>query len=131
MSIRDYASRLLRLLKRFAEDTDPQEVLQKVLRERVIQVLPKEAKAFVRNREPQTVSAACSLAEQYFANDEKDLTSWDSRSSDDSQPYRKQGQWMEVANCILACFGRKLAILLRIIVDFQCWLKVAKQNYSA
>ena len=90
MSIRDYASRLLRLLKRFAEDTDPQEVLQKVLRERVIQVLPKEAKAFVRNREPQTVSAACSLAEQYFANDEKDLTSWDSRSSDDSQPYRKQ-----------------------------------------
>ena len=90
MSIRDYASRLLRLLKRFAEDTDPQEVLQKVLRERVIQVLPKEAKAFVRNREPQTVSAACSLAEQYFANDEKDLTSWDSRSSDYSQPYRKQ-----------------------------------------
>ena len=42
-----------------------------------------------------------------------------------------QGQWMEVANCILACFGRKLAILLRIIVDFQCWLKVAMQNYSA
>ena len=89
-SIRDYASKLLRLLKRFAEDPDPQQVLQKVLRERVIQILPKEAKAFVRNREPQTVSVACSLAEQYFSNDERDLTSWDSRTSDDSQYYKKQ-----------------------------------------
>ena len=41
------------------------------------------------------------------------------------------GQWMEVANCILACFGGELAILLRIFVDFQCWLKVAVHNYSA
>ena len=92
MSIRDYSSKLLCLLKRFAEDLDPQQVLQKVLRERVIQILPKEAKAFVRNRDPETVSAACSLAEQYFSNDEKDLTNWDSRHSDDSQHHRKQNR---------------------------------------
>lgn len=44
------------MLKRFAEDpdietSDTQKLLQSVLKEQVIQILPKEAKAFVRNRQ--------------------------------------------------------------------------------
>ena len=76
MSIRDYGHKLYRLLKRFAGDPDPEVVLQKVLRERIIQILPKDARAFVRNRDPETVAKACCLAEQYFSNEESDLTAW-------------------------------------------------------
>lgn len=86
MSIRDYGHKLYRLLKRFAGDPDPEVVLQKVLRERIIQILPKDARAFVRNRDPETVAKACCLAEQYFSNEESDLTAWDSRSNDENRP---------------------------------------------
>ena len=81
MSIRDYGNKLYRLLKRFAGDPDP---LQKVLREWIIQTLPKDARAFVRNRDPETctVNKACCIAEQYFSNEELDLTAWDSKSND-------------------------------------------------
>ena len=67
MSIRDYGNKLYRLLKQFAGDPDPEVVLQRVLRERIIQTLPKDARAFVRNQEPETMSKACCLAEQYFS----------------------------------------------------------------
>ena len=48
-------------------------------------MMPKDTRAFVCNRDLETVSKACCLAEQYFSNEELDLTAWDSKSNDENR----------------------------------------------
>ena len=57
MSVRKYSQKLYRLLKHFACNPNPDKVLQKILKERLIHALPREARTFVRNKEPPRVSA--------------------------------------------------------------------------
>jgi len=74
MLVREYSHKLYRLLKLFASDPKPEKVLQKILKERLIHALPREARTFVRNKDPPTVSATCQVAEQYYTNKDQDLT---------------------------------------------------------
>ena len=72
MSFRTYICRLTKLVRRFANDPDPAKVIDAFVRERFLQVLPKDAQQFVRGKEPKTAYEAGDLATLHFSSDDRD-----------------------------------------------------------
>ena len=88
-SIREYSQRLHRLLCRFVDGVNAEEVRQQVLKERLLQELPKDARTFIRHKDPASVMDVCLRAEQFYADNDRDLTAWDSKKTDVSDPKPK------------------------------------------
>lgn len=63
MSMRDYSQKLLRALKRFAIGDNRDDILNSILKERLIQELPKETRTYVRDKQPETPLQVCLEAE--------------------------------------------------------------------
>lgn len=58
--------------------------LDSVSKERLIQEMPKDARQFIRERKPKDLLQAAALAKEFFANQERDFSSWDSSQEDKS-----------------------------------------------
>lgn len=94
----EYHQTLLRLLDRFTEGEDRDSILDSIVKERLIQELPKEGRMYIRQRKPKTGLEATVLAEEFFHHKEDSYSSWSSEQADtrtqgqqsrDRQPYRR------------------------------------------
>ena len=75
---REEASTLLKQIKKFTPGPTAELVRTQVATEKLIQMLPGRAQAFVREREPSSPTKAADLASSYFASHNMDELQWES-----------------------------------------------------
>jgi len=69
---------LLKKLRKFAPGPTAEECRDQVAKEKLLQLLPFRAQAFVREREPTTALEAADLAASYFYSHNMDESKWES-----------------------------------------------------
>ena len=77
-SLRVTATKIARLARRFAVGKSEEEIREKFCTEKIIQLLPPETQAYVREKEPSTPYAAADLATKHFILKEIDEVKFDS-----------------------------------------------------
>lgn len=78
VSALEFAQHILRLLSRFMEGEDRAACMNSMAKERFIHELPKEGRAFIRQRKPKSLLEATILAEEFFHMLEDSYTTWSS-----------------------------------------------------
>ena len=74
---REVANALTKKIRLFTPGPTPEDVRNQVATEKLIQLLPFKAQAFVREREPKTVTEAADLASSYFYSHNMDESHWE------------------------------------------------------
>ena len=74
---REVANALIKKIRLFTPGPTPEDVRNQVATEKLIQLLPFKAQAFVREREPKTVTEAADLASSYFYSHNMDESHWE------------------------------------------------------
>lgn len=74
---REEASTLMKQLKKFTAGPTIEQIRQQIATEKLLQMLPGKAQAFVREREPSTPTEAADLASSYFSSHNMDELQWE------------------------------------------------------
>lgn len=75
---REIANSLLKKIRKFTPGPNVDDVRNQVAMEKLVQLLPFRAQAFVREREPKTLLEAADLASSYFYSHNMDEQKYDS-----------------------------------------------------